>query len=94
MSDVILLSPEQVSEILGIAVGTLAQRRVTGIDSPPFIRIGSRVYYDKAELEAWIASLPRQRSTSENPPTARRPRGGRPRRTRDAYENTTGRNPS
>jgi len=78
---VLLLTPEQVSERTGIAVATLAKRRVTGFDCPPFVRIGGRVYYDRAELEAWIAGLPRLRSTSENPnPADRRPNAGRRRR--------------
>jgi len=68
----ILLTPEQVSERTGIPVATLANRRVKGVNSPPFIRIGSRVYYDANDLAAWVASLPRQRSTSENPRRSRR----------------------
>ena len=66
-----LLTPEQVSERTGISVATLAKRRVSGLDTPPFIRIGSRVFYDAIDLAAWVASLPRQRSTRENPPGAR-----------------------
>jgi len=79
MGDPLLLTAEQASERLGIPVATLAYRRITG-DSPPFIRIGSRVYYDAAELADWVAKLPRQRSTSENPPSGRRPNAGHRRR--------------
>jgi len=63
-----LLTPQQVSERIGVAVETLANRRMTGQHSPPFVRIGARIYYDAADLDRWLANLPRQRSTREKVP--------------------------
>lgn len=34
-------------------------------DSPPFFKVGRRVLYDRAELEAWL-SLRKRRSTSDH----------------------------
>jgi predicted DNA-binding transcriptional regulator AlpA len=39
----------------GLTVGTLATYRSMGV-GPPFRRLGRRVVYDPAELDAWIAA--------------------------------------
>lgn len=71
-----LYLPEAVGEILDLSVSTLATLRVRG-GGPPFVKIGSRVFYPAEALERWIADRPLLNSTSELPPTMRRPGAGR-----------------
>jgi hypothetical protein len=62
-----LIAADRAAAYLGIRTQTLAKMRVEG-SSPPFHKIGSRVLYDVAELDAWIAARKR-RSTSDAPRT-------------------------
>lgn len=36
----------------------------------PFVKISGRVYYRRADVDAWAASFPAYRTTSELPPRA------------------------
>ncbi len=47
----------------GVAAATWNNRRVTG-DTPPFLKIGARVLYRWADVEAWLDTKVRH-STSE-----------------------------
>lgn len=58
-----LLTTNQAAPRVGVSAGTLANWRVQGI-GPKFIRAGSRVVYDPADIEAWKATR-RVGSTSE-----------------------------
>ena len=49
---------------VGLARQTLAKMRTTG-DGPRFLKFGSRVFYPAEEVDAWIASHPLRRSTSQ-----------------------------
>jgi hypothetical protein len=60
-----LVSAERAAAYVGLQPQTLAKMRVKGT-SPPFHKIGSRVLYDVADLDAWIAAR-KQRSTSDGP---------------------------
>lgn len=56
-----MLTPEQVSEILGVPNTRLQDWRLIEGQGPPFVRLGHRtVRYPKSELEAWIAARERQ----------------------------------
>lgn len=59
----LLLTTEDAAAYVGLAVQTLAKMRVTG-ESPPFHKLGRRVVYDRADLDAWIA-IRKRRSTSD-----------------------------
>lgn len=52
-----LLSPQQVAEIYGFSVQTLANWRWQGT-GPAYIKAhrgpGGRVYYRRADIEAWL----------------------------------------
>ena len=48
----------------GLAVSTLNKYRVSGNPSIPFIKVGRRVTYDSADLDAFLAAH-RRTSTSE-----------------------------
>lgn len=50
-----LLTPKQAAERLGVSHITLARWRVQG-RGLPFIRLGGRIRYSIADIEAWIAS--------------------------------------
>jgi hypothetical protein len=59
-----LMAPPAAAEYLGgIVVGTLAKWRHYG-QGPAFVRIGSRIMYERQALDAYIAAR-RCRSTSE-----------------------------
>jgi excisionase family DNA binding protein len=51
-----LLTPEQVSEILGVNVHTLAVWRCTGRYNLPYIKTGRLVRYKEADVLAFINS--------------------------------------
>jgi predicted DNA-binding transcriptional regulator AlpA len=59
-----LLNTFQASQQTGLARATLAKLRVFG-GGPKFLKLGAKVLYEAAELEAWIATRQRMRSTSE-----------------------------
>jgi predicted DNA-binding transcriptional regulator AlpA len=53
LPDLGLLSPEQVSQVTGIAVATLDTWRCRRI-GPQFIKLGRKIWYRLLDLEAWI----------------------------------------
>jgi predicted DNA-binding transcriptional regulator AlpA len=61
-----LLTDRDVSAVTGAARSTLSKMRLRG-DGPPFVRVGVSVRYPEDSLRAWLASLPRRRSTSDIP---------------------------
>ena len=61
-----LLDTQAAAERVGLARATLAKLRVTG-GGPPFIKLGARVLYESADLEAWVAAQGKRRSTSDAP---------------------------
>lgn len=71
----LLFDTKRAGERLGLAPATLSKLRVRG-EGPRYLKLGSRVLYPAAELDAWVASKPLLSSTAEG--TARRPRAGRP----------------
>lgn len=49
-----LLTPKQLSEMLGLSVQSLALMRMEGTGCP-FVRLGSRaIRYERTAVEAWI----------------------------------------
>ena len=58
-----LFDPEETSKHLRVARQTLAKWRSAG-GGPRFVRIGNRIFYDVADLDAFIAAR-RFGSTSE-----------------------------
>lgn len=54
-----LLTPPEVSEMLNLAVGTLAVWRSSGRWNLPFVKVGRRVMYQLRDVEAWIAAQTR-----------------------------------
>lgn len=73
-----LLTPTQAAARTRLAPSTLAKLRCRG-GGPPFVKLGARVFYVVADLEAWLNSAAVFCSTSEYSAVANRPRG-RPRR--------------
>lgn len=57
------LNVSEVSVRLGVSVSHLNKLRLTG-KGPAFVKIGRRVSYDPAALDAWVSQQSR-RSTSE-----------------------------
>lgn len=53
----------QLAELLKISQSNLAKYRLYG-GGPVFIKIGKHIRYDRADVEAWIASQKR-RTTSD-----------------------------
>ena len=48
-----LLWPEEVAEMLGVPVGTLANWRYQG-RGPAFVKVGRHVRYRRRDVVAWI----------------------------------------
>ncbi len=48
---------------VGVAASTLTKKRLSGA-GPRYIKLGARVLYDRADLDAWLLSSKRT-STSE-----------------------------
>ena len=59
-----LLDTEQAAKILGIAKRTLENRRVSGIDSIPFCKMGRSVRYEPSAIREYLNGR-RVNSTSE-----------------------------
>jgi predicted DNA-binding transcriptional regulator AlpA len=59
-----LLSDREVERITGRARSTLQKDRVAG-GGIPFVRIGRLVRYRPGDVAAYLAALPKLRSTSE-----------------------------
>lgn len=56
------MNPNQAGAYLGLASQTLARWRIEG-GGPQFLKLGSRIRYDVADLDAWLNARVR-RSTS------------------------------
>lgn len=54
---------DAVATLTGLSVSTLNKLRLTG-GGPPYLKLGRRVAYDLADLDAWLGSK-RRRSTSD-----------------------------
>jgi predicted DNA-binding transcriptional regulator AlpA len=59
-----LLDTVTAAQRLGLARATLAKLRVHG-GGPPFVKLGAKVLYEVADLEAWIAAQGKRRSTAD-----------------------------
>lgn len=51
-----LLTPDEVSDYLGVPLGTLANWRYQG-RGPAFVRLGRHVRYRATDVAEWISSL-------------------------------------
>ena len=58
-----LFNPTQAAAFTGQSVSTMAKRRIYGT-GPEFLKIGSRIFYERAALQAWLDQR-RHGSTSE-----------------------------
>lgn len=65
-----LRTAEDTAARLGMAPQTLAKLRWSG-DSPPFVKIGRRVFYDDSDVDAWIATRRRRSTTDPGPDRGR-----------------------
>jgi excisionase family DNA binding protein len=59
-----LLTPQQLAELTGLSLSTLAKLRLTS-NGPPFQKFGAAVRYPEEDVSRWIDSHPRRRSTSD-----------------------------
>lgn len=60
-----LLNEKQAAELLDTAPGTLSVWRSTGRYNLPFIKIGRKVRYRRADLLAWLEQRTRQTGATE-----------------------------
>lgn len=60
-----LLDTFQTAERTKLARATLAKLRVIG-GGPPFLKLGSKVLYEESDVQAWITSQGKRRSTSDH----------------------------
>lgn len=52
-----LLTPDEVSEVLGIPKPTLYSARTRGGDYPPALKIGRHLRYRRSDIEAYLERL-------------------------------------
>lgn len=62
-----LLTPQQVSDYLGIPSGTLANWRYLG-RGPAFVHLGRHVRYREVDVDHWIKSQVHETSDQPHPP--------------------------
>jgi len=60
-----LFSSKEAAHYLGISDNTLRQYRINGT-GPLFIKKGKRVFYQNADLNHWLTSLPKFQSISQH----------------------------
>lgn len=53
-----LLTPERLSGLLGVTVGTLANWRASG-KGPSWVRVGRQVRYRRASVDRWLEEVER-----------------------------------
>lgn len=63
LSPAALVKPADVAKRPSIGVNTLAKWRLSG-SGPAYVKVGARVMYEEAAVDAWLASRVR-RSTSD-----------------------------
>ena len=68
MSEKIFSDQNEIAELLTLKPRTLEKLRVTG-EGPPFLKLGKRVVYDRADVIAW-ARAQKRTSTSDQGPRA------------------------
>jgi len=51
-----LLDETEAADLLNLAPGTLSVWRSTGRYALPFLKVGRRVRYRRADLEAWLSA--------------------------------------
>jgi predicted DNA-binding transcriptional regulator AlpA len=54
-----LLSPDDLSDLLGLPTATLANWRSAG-KGPPYLRLGRHVRYVQLEVDEWLAAQDRR----------------------------------
>jgi hypothetical protein len=59
-----LLNEDEAAAQLGLTASDLYHRRRRG-DGPPFVRLKNRIFYVTADLDGWVAALPRFQSSAE-----------------------------
>lgn len=57
------MTVEEAAKYVGLSVSFMNVKRVRG-DGPPYIKLGRRVVYDRADLDLWLESRKRL-STSQ-----------------------------
>lgn len=51
-----LLSPRELANLLSLKEQTIYNRHSNGGSLPPFLKIGNRLRFRQADVEAWIAA--------------------------------------
>lgn len=49
---------EEMAEMLGKKKSTMQTQRSRGKGHPPFIRIGRKIYFSKADFKRWVRDRP------------------------------------
>jgi excisionase family DNA binding protein len=50
-----MIPPKETSEILGVAVQTLALWRMTGKHGLPFVKVGRQIRYRVDDIDTWLS---------------------------------------
>jgi hypothetical protein len=64
------LNPPQAAEYLGFSLSTLNNSRYSGllggVKSPPYIKLGKSIRYQRSTLDEWLSQFQEQNNTSQN----------------------------
>lgn len=62
-----LLTVDQLSQLLRIPKGSLANMRISG-NGPAFIKMGARIRYSSSDVDAWLAEQRRSSTSATSAP--------------------------
>lgn len=65
----IVLDPIATASYLGVAKQTLARWRCEG-GGPAFLKLGTRIRYERADLDRWLDARRRSSTSAQSPPSA------------------------
>jgi predicted DNA-binding transcriptional regulator AlpA len=71
-----LLTPVELSQLIGLAVQSIYNRKSEGLSLPPAVKLGRLLRFPESGVRAWLATLPSARTVSTLSVPKRRP--GRP----------------
>lgn len=64
------ISPREAAKYIGMSESWLSKSRMTGMNSPPYLKIGRRCAYDTGALDEWLAAHARQNTSQPLPALA------------------------
>lgn len=61
-----VMTPTELSELIGVEEKTLANWRTAGKTGPRFVKVGNRILYRRATVERWLEALERASTSAQS----------------------------